>query len=117
MFHSASPAFSGGDMTLVTRAGRGVDDLRLRSGDWIMLSTNKTVATGVTVPVHQWYRVVNVGEKPDATAPAPYSRDVTVVGPDWDYDPTVLTQATIVRGVVEVLEKTIRLETSSMWTN
>ncbi len=47
-----------------------------------------------------------------------WTRDVTVVGPDWDVANIVGdTQVTIVRGVVEVHEKTIRLETSSMWTN
>ena len=46
-------------------------------------------------------------------------RDVTLVGPDWDWQNLIRTptQVTIVRGAVAVFEKTIRLETSSLWTN
>ncbi len=121
-FYSGTPAFSGGDLTLVTRIGRGANDLELRSGDWVMFSRLKEVLPPTTPPtiiqIHKWFRVVNVGDEPvyDGTQ---WARDVTVVGPDWDYDPTgtIPTQVTIVRGVVDVHEKTIRLETSSMWTN
>ena len=92
----------------------------LASGDWVMLSYNKTVQTSrpTVVQVHKWFRVINVAEEPELVG-TQWTRDITVVGPDWDYDASsvVPTQVTIVRGVVEVLEKTIRLETSNMWTN
>jgi hypothetical protein len=123
IFYSGSPAFAGGDVVLATRPGRPADDLELRSGDWVMFSGDKVVVDASTVPptpmgpvrVHKWYRVVQAGGdiQPDG---AVWTREVTVVGPDWDNAEVSGTQVTIVRGVVEVLEKTIRLETSSMWT-
>jgi hypothetical protein len=119
-FYSGSPAFSGGDVTLASRASRGVDgadDLELRSGDWVLFSRLKTVMGGVTMQVHKWYRVVSVDEEPIPNGNL-FLRDVRVVGPDWDYDATgnFPTQVTIPRGVVDVHEKTIRLETTSLWT-
>ncbi|MFW6171174.1 MAG: type IV pilus modification PilV family protein, partial [Planctomycetota bacterium] len=122
-FHSGNPAFSGGDMTLATRDSRGEEDgadgdLELRGGDWIMLSREKPLLGGRTVKIHKWYRVTNAGEDPvfDQYENGRWTRDVTVVGPDWDWHPNYPTQATIVHGVVEVLEKTVRLENNSMWT-
>ncbi len=106
------PAFSGGDVTLAARAGRGPDDLQLRNGDWVMFSGQKPTLAG-PVQVHKWYRVVQAGEDPRFNGTL-WTRDVTVVGPDWNIP---LTQFSIVRGAVQVLERTIRLETSSMWTN
>ena len=112
------PAFSGGDVTLATRNGRGPDDLELRNGDWIMLSGQKSTLAGPVI-VHKWYRVVQAGDEPQPVPPLPqpaqyWTRDVTLMGPDWNIP---VTQFTIVRGVVQVMERTIRLETSSMWTN
>jgi hypothetical protein len=129
-FYSGPPAFSGGDVTLESRATRssidGADDLELRPGDWVMLSRlqpvmphpNTAVATVIQVQVHKWYRVVQVDAELVANGTR-WQRDVTLVGPDWDYDlsGTFPTRATIARGVVEVHEKTIRLETSSLWAN
>jgi hypothetical protein len=115
-FYSGAPAFSGGDVTLVTRGNRA-EDLELASGDWVMFSGIKTTAApGPGMPVHKWYRVINPGEEPvpDSNNNV-WTRDVTVVGPDWDSASMPQPQVTIVRGVVEVLEKTISLETSSMW--
>ncbi len=114
-FYSGIPAFSGGDVTLAARTGRGATDLELRSGDWVLFSGIKTTLAG-PVQVHQWYRVVNPGEDPAYNGTL-WTRDVTVVGPDWDMAIFPRPQVTIVRGVVQVLERTIRLETSSIWTN
>jgi hypothetical protein len=123
MFYSGSPAFSGGDLTLATRSGRPADDLELRSGDWVLFSRN--LLLGGAAQMHKWYRVINPGEAPVYDAPqyasTPmdnlWTREITVVGADWNWDPQFPTQVTIVRGAVEVLEKTIRLESSSLWTN
>ncbi len=117
-------AFSGGDIVLESRGTRGDsgrDDLEMRGGDWLMFSGQKAVvdiASGVIAGptvAHKWYRVVNAGEEPvyDGTT---WTRDITVVGPDWDTANIPATQVTIVRGVVQVMERTIRLESSSMWT-
>ncbi|MCO6456735.1 MAG: hypothetical protein J5I93_15660 [Pirellulaceae bacterium] len=56
-----------------------------------------------------------------AAGPWAYTRTVTVDGADWDrpewagIPPVAPTRATIVTGVVSVQERTIRLETSSLW--
>jgi hypothetical protein len=44
------------------------------------------------------------------------AKDVYLQGADWMAGDIARTQATLVRGVVAVFEKTIRLETSSLWT-
>ncbi|MHB8861703.1 MAG: type IV pilus modification PilV family protein [Pirellulaceae bacterium] len=118
-FFSGQPAVGGGDMELVTRRNNE-EDLRLRTGDWVMLSGTK-LRPGLATPiqVHKWYRVANAGEEAvfDASTNN-WVRDVTLIGPDWDWASNIspTTQVTIVRGVVAVFEKTIRLETSSLWT-
>jgi Tfp pilus assembly protein PilV len=120
-FYSGTPAFSGGDVQLMTRAGRPVVDLELRSGDWVLLSAGRMVPLTPPLPsqivnLHRWYRVANVDEAPSPNGNA-WVRDVTLVGPDWDWQTNVTpTQVTIVRGVTAVFEKTIQLETSSLWT-
>jgi hypothetical protein len=124
-FFSGQPAVGGGDLELATRRNNA-EDLRLRTGDWVMLSSTKSTASGV-VQVHKWYRVAQAGEEAVFNASGNnWVRDVTLVGPDWDWGhmanntPTQYltpTQVTIARGVVAVFEKTIRLETSSLWTN
>ena len=116
-FYSGQPAIGGGDLRLATRRDNP-DDLELRSGDWVMLSGTK-MRTGTLAPiqVHTWYRVVNAGEEPFLASPGVWVRDVTLVGPDWDWQNlSTATQVTIMRGAVAVFEKTIRLETSSLWT-
>ncbi len=116
-FFSGNPALGGGDMQLSTRVGRPVEDLNVREGQWVMLSRLKMTTAGSTVQVHKWYRVVAVEEEPRPNGNF-WQRDVTLVGPDWDWDPTgtLPTQVTIIDGVVSVLERTVRLETSSLWT-
>lgn len=122
-FYSGEPAVGGGDLQLATRRNNAAD-LELRSGDWVMLSGMKP-RPGLPTPiqVHRWFRVVNAGEEPILGSPGVWVRDVTLVGPDWDEQqliqitPQAKTQVTIARGAVAVFEKTIRLETSSLWTN
>ncbi|MHB8951661.1 MAG: type IV pilus modification PilV family protein [Pirellulaceae bacterium] len=118
-FFSGQPAVGGGDLELVTRRNNE-EDLRLRTGDWVMLSGTK-LRPGLPTPiqVHKWYRVANAGEEAVFDAGNNnWVRDVTLIGPDWDWMSNIspTTQVTIVRGVVAVFEKTIRLETSSLWT-
>ena len=72
-FYSGAPAFSGGDVSIVSRVSRGpsgLSDLELRSGDWVMFSGRKSVwdlaaaSPAGFMAVHKWYRVVNAGEEP-----------------------------------------------------
>jgi len=121
-FYSGQPAIGGGDVQLRIRPGRRPDDLLIRSGDWVMLSGWKLTLTD-SVQVHKWYRVVNAAGDPleVPVGSGNWYLDVTLAGPDWDWqglDPSrPNTQVTIARGAVAVFEKTIRLETSSLWTN
>jgi hypothetical protein len=110
----------GGDLQL---GAQNDVDLALRSGDWVMLSGRKQRTGSLTpIQVHKWYRVVNAGEDPRLDSGV-WVRDVTLIGPDWDGQylipiaALVTTQVTIAHGAVAVFEKTIRLETSSLWTN
>lgn len=109
----------GGDLQL---GAANKSDLELRTGDWVMLSGMKPRLGGLgPIQVHKWYRVLNAGEEvtPDS---GEWTRDVTLIGPDWNWRQLLTlsgsrtTQVTIARGVVAVFEKTIRLETSSLWT-
>ena len=117
-FYSGAPALTGGDVQLVTRVGRPAEDLDLRIGDWVLLSAARIAVTipPSTVNVHRWYRVAGIddGALPNGNV---WMRDATLVGPDWDWQSnSTPTQVTIVRGVTAVFEKTIQLETSSLWT-
>ena len=127
-------ALGGGDVMLKTRTNnsptpwsnppRPDKDIQLGQGEWIMLMAN---AAGQ--PIFKWYRVIAVepdtynvstgtygpqfDNTTDPTNPF-YYRNVTLFGQDWDT--TLATQALLMNGVVAVYEKTIRLETSSLWT-
>ena len=50
-----------------------------------MFSRYKDDARWARVQVHKWYRVVNPGEDPIYNGTL-WTRDVTVVGPDWDWN-------------------------------
>lgn len=132
-FHSQG--YGGGDVELQTRPSRPGSDLAVREGEWVMLSAMvdagslfKPLISGHTVsntqqyvPLFRWYRVMAA----DAIAgTGPYTRNVTLQGFDWNEVYALSTagrasqtQVTLLNGVVAVYEKTIRLETSSLWTN
>lgn len=125
----------GGEMRFEVRATTRPDvDLQLNSGAWVMLvGTKVNSSTGTVVGRYfQWYRVLSVQpELVDEVSYPPLTmssdgkkeRNVTLFGQDWD--PNLIsspganllnrTQAVLVTGVVAVYEKTIRLETSSLW--
>ena len=130
--------FGGGDIQLQTRSTnppRPREDLELKEGQWVMLSAmiesqnypNPPAYPYEAVTLFRWYRVISV----DETQPngALFTRNVTVQGPDWSdaigrlarndstNDIRDNTQATLLNDVVAVYEKTIRLETSGMWTD
>lgn len=101
--------YAGGDVRLQTTSPtRPSKDLDVKQGEWLMLS-----ALSGTTPVFRWFRVVSTDSGPLGSGP--YTRDVTLQGPDWNPNWTS-NQATLLNGVVAVYEKTIRLETSGIWT-
>jgi hypothetical protein len=122
-FHSEG--YAGGEVELQTRPNQPATDLAVKEGEWVMLlaTVNAAPASGTPnfVPVFRWYRVMAAD---DIVGNGPFTRNVTLQGLDWNdvYGLGTLgqaspTQATLLNGVVAVYEKTIRLETSSMWTN
>jgi hypothetical protein len=83
-------------------SGHALVDVDLRPDDWVMLSPQ-------TTPRYvRWYRVASVDREVVGPGKHGYLR-----GADWDR--TVDTQATFIKGVVGVFEKTFRLEDSSLW--
>jgi len=133
--------YGGGDVTLEAATS---EDLELNSGDWVMLMQNLKTTAPYT-PMFRWYRVAETevpywdgtqyleGRPIDRTLPGnsarpgAFERDTTLIGSDWPWtstadripdasgSPLPVTFATLVTGVVAVYEKTIRLETSSLW--
>jgi type II secretory pathway pseudopilin PulG len=78
---------------------------------WLMVMGQMRVGN-VDLPVFQWYRVL--ASDPDAADAT--IRYVTLDGPDWNMAATNV-QATIIPGTVAVYEKTLRLETSNLWSS
>ena len=85
--------------------------LKVRTGDWIMLSGFVPSAVG-PLPIFKWYRVTEADNEPEYhPGENHYEVAVSLTGADWDA--TIDQQATIVSGVVGVYEKTVRLETGT----
>jgi hypothetical protein len=92
-FHSQG--YGGGEVTITAN---NPDKLKMRAGDWLMLSGNVQanvyedvggVQTLVprTVPMFKWYRISDADEDPYEQLPIGsgiWKRDVSLVGPDWD---------------------------------
>jgi hypothetical protein len=117
LFHGAG--ISGGDVTIVQHpasTNTPADDLEVKAGHWVMLSRQMPPVRPASAPtaLFRWYRVVSADPELDETGK---QRDVTLEGPDWPVpnssDPP--TQVVIVSNVVAVYERTIRLETTSLW--
>lgn len=122
-------------------------ELDVKAGDWVLLSrtnpytlrrvvddtangfaagspvldTNGNPITAQAPRSHRWYRVIAADSgliDSDTITNAPpdsWIRFVTLEGPDWPTDR--YTQVTLVKNVVAVFEKTVRLDTSSLWHN
>lgn len=97
--------------------------LKLRAGDWVMLSgrllSQGPTPTPAVIDRFQWYRVAHVD--PDVVyqpagngLPDRYERHATLVGQDWNVN-LAFQHATLMEGVVGVYEKTIRLEYGSSY--
>jgi len=118
-------------------------DLEVRKGDWLMLSAkvqpvdpdpsdyivdsnnNQIPIEPAPVSVFRWYRVVST-DAVLGNATNGYAREVTLLGPDWTdvigaqmvvTGAAPVAQATLLTCVAAVYEKTIRLETTSLWTD
>jgi hypothetical protein len=116
----------GGDMSLTPSPSQPNGDMKVRVGDWVMLSGRLRNPLNSNTPgasVFRWYRVVSAdSELHRDTNNNIWLRDISVQGADWNpaffasSARNFTTQATIVSGVVAVFEKTVRLEGSSLWT-
>jgi type II secretory pathway pseudopilin PulG len=133
-FHSSG--YGGGEVTIT--ADNPIK-LKMRAGDWLMLSGNAQAnafvdVNGVptlsprTVPIFKWYRVSDADEDPYEQLPIGsgiWKRDVSLVGPDWDMQDVSPyganaspggdgqpddVEVTIVPGIVAVSDRTVRLE-------
>lgn len=96
----------------------------LRPGDWVMLSADSFAG-----PVFRWYRISSADSEQSRQASVlgynggndVWTRRVTLEGPDWarpewqGSPPAFRTQCVLVSGVVAVYEKTVRLESTSLW--
>ena len=96
-------ALGGGPVTL-----NAAVPLNVREGEWVMLG--QTRPSGQRM--YKWYRVLATDNRAGQN-----TRSVTLQGPDWPVDAGVTTEAVYAQGAVAVYEKTIRVETSSLWTN
>jgi len=88
-------------------------EVDVRESDWLLLARSG---------IYAWYRVIAVDsdEGPDAMGDPDDDRDVTLFGPDWPVLTTASpppTYAIFIPGVVAVYEKTIRLESPSIWNS
>ncbi|MCC7336126.1 MAG: hypothetical protein IT422_13580 [Pirellulaceae bacterium] len=103
---------SGGRVVLT--AAHDPDDLArdisdsLRTGDWVMLCKESLVAGAGLMTKCRWYRVLTLDIETDI-ASGVWSRSVVLDGPDWEFDTSgnYPTQATLVSGVVTVVERVI----------
>ncbi len=105
---------NGGDVLLSSTAE---DDLKMKEGEWLMLSG----IDGSNREHFQWYRIQTADAGPVSnSAGTGYERDLTLFGQDWLFGQMTgsgKTNAIWIPGIVAVYEKTIYLETSSIWTN
>ena len=105
--------YAGGDATLTTPPANAARFSDIGAGQWMLVATNVS-GNGY----FQWYRLTSVSDI--YGDPTSSSRDVTLIGADWDTgalggEPDFPVEGTIVIGVVAVYEQTIRLKTSSLW--
>ncbi len=122
-----SGGFGGGEVILEATDSAEDEHILggLRRNTWIMLA-----ADSIAGPIFRWYRVSSA-DSDQAREPSTigynggslvWRRQLTLEGTDWTRPewqgaiPLFRTQATLMSGVVAVYEKTIRLESSSLWS-
>ena len=107
--------FGGGEVRLESN---NIAALDLKHGDWVMLSAPSEIGAQF-----RWYKVTYIDDEVQQLASNDFYRDATLQGPDWNrrewLDPThprfKPTHATFIPHVIGVFEKTIRIETTSLY--
>jgi hypothetical protein len=91
--------------------------LELKHGDWVMLSADSEIGA-----CFRWYRISYIEDETRTiinSSGTGHYRDATLQGPDWNrpewHNGTDATHVTFIPGVVGVFEKTIRLESTSLY--
>jgi hypothetical protein len=91
--------------------------LELKHGDWIMLSADSNIRS-----CFRWYRISYIEDETpinQINAAGEYYRYATLQGPDWSrpewHNGTYTTHVTFIPGVIGVFEKTIRMESTSLY--
>lgn len=113
-----SNGYNGGDVVLQAAAA---DDLKMKEGEWLMLAGTDSDVVPYQYYFH-WYRIQTADAGPEEVSTGVWERHLTLFGADWpgqDWATPVIDvcKAVWTPGVVAVYEKTIRLETSSLWTD
>jgi len=116
-----SNGYNGGDVVLHVDGLDREDDLKMKEGEWLMLAGIDTNVSPWRY-YFQWYRIQTADAGPTPAGGGGYDRDLTLFGADWpgqDLVPPLIDvrKAVWIPGIVAVYEKTIRLETSSLWTD
>jgi len=106
----------GGEITIdFSSAGLSAAQLaqaneNLAPGRWVLLAGQESSGA---VRAFRWYRILHLSDVDTTTSPA--TRHVTLAGRDWDVALLGTPQVTILPGVVAAYERTVRLETSTLW--
>ncbi|MBT4693258.1 MAG: hypothetical protein HOB73_07940 [Planctomycetaceae bacterium] len=114
--------FGGGEIQLSAPLDptTGLSDptqLELKHGDWVMLSADSNIRY-----CFRWYRISYIEDETpinQINAAGEYYRHATLQGPDWSrpewHNGTYTTHVTFIPGVIGVFEKTIRMESTSLY--
>jgi hypothetical protein len=106
---------NGGGVTIQSTVS--ADYLDLRAGNWVLLMSRPAPfsSAGIMGQHFRWYRVTDTEVEPRvySTSPNVWERDVTLDGPDWR--PDIATEMAIISNVVHILERTVRLGSTSLW--
>ena len=120
----ATPGVTGGEIRLeVGPSSESQEQLKLRPGDWVMVSGTYAVA-GQFVTRFQWYRVGDCDNEPTVLPNGNHELYATLMGQDWNMNfvsppsPPFAAlvgqvRVTIVQGAFAVYEKTVRLDYGS----
>lgn len=117
--------FGGGEVRLHSSNSASLD---IKHGDWIMLSAQSSMG-----PQFRWYKVTYINDEVQQLTKSFFYRDATLKGPDWNrvewlpksarcdcgkplsLPPECPTYATFVPHIIGVFEKTVRMETTSLY--
>lgn len=83
---------------------------RIKSGNWVMLSGMKN-----SLPVIKWYRVTSIEDEILGAGAGPFTRWISLAGPDLDTTNTTNVRISLFDDAIAVYERTMRVEGSSMY--